>query len=107
MIPIVEHTYTNADGEKRRVTKVFSKTGNVIYNNEQGQSVGIPATEWDKWCQDCTDVYTPTPAPPSHFAKAAAIRFGQQIAGGEIKSEFNKEAKWEKPQQIKKTFKKS
>ena len=107
MIPVSEHTYTNSDGEKRRVTKVFSKTGNVIYNNEKGQSIGVTAEAWNKWCADCIDEHTPHPNPPPHPLRAAALKFGQQMASAEKKSEFNEEAKWEKPQQIKKTFKKS
>lgn len=108
MIPVSEHTYTNSDGEKRRVTKVFSKTGNVIYNDEKGQSCGATAIEWAKWLgEDGQDEYTPAPPPPPHPLKVAAMKFSQQIAGGEKKSELSDGAKWEKPQQIKKSVKKS
>jgi hypothetical protein len=104
MIPIGEYTYTNAKGEKRHVTRTFDN-GDVIFN-EGDQSLKCSGVEWEKWCgAKCQSEFD------AHFVPVGYITM--EVAkivhtpDPQTTSEFNKDAKWEKSQQIKGISKKS
>ena len=104
MIPIVEHTYTNEDGEKRHITRIFDN-GDVIFN-EDGESLKCSGAEWTKWCgKECQSAFDAHFVPAAYMPKAAGIKVA--ATAPDVKSEFNKDADWQKVQQIKKSPKKS
>lgn len=80
--------------------------GRVIYAQD-GKGQECDSQKWLEWCgEDATIQHTPHPEIPPVFNKQAMMKFAGQAAS-EKPSEFNQEAKWEKPQQIKKSAKKS
>lgn len=79
--------------------------GRVIYAQD-GKGQECNSQEWLKWCGSTSEVkHTPHPEVPSPFVKQAMMKIAAQESSAKP-SEFNTEAKWEKPQQVKKSPKK-
>ncbi len=125
----VEFTYENR-GKKRKVVRVFlpkgcvtedtvyahkkegtfyhtplakldGLLGRVIYE-EDGKPHSCDSKEWMKWVQGGSVEHTPNAAPEPNPLKQAMMKVAKQLAG---ESELGKDAKWESPQQIKKSSK--
>lgn len=104
MIPIGEYTYTNEKGGKRHVTRTFDN-GDVIFN-EDGESLKCSGVEWTKWCgAKCHSEFEAHLVQESSISmEVAKVVF---VPDPTTASEFNKDTKWQKPQQVKGITKKS
>ncbi len=129
--PIVEHTYENTKGEKRKVVRIFYPNGTInkqtrfyrlkdgssdfetpcaeiegvlgkVLFMQDGKMLDCSSQEWFKWFGKGRSEHTPNPQPPSRFNKKGLIEM-QSRTKQDGESKISKEADWKKVGEVKKS----